>query len=202
MRLAAPLHFRGGRSDVLWIRTPRRAFEKTCKAAGADCASPAVSADTEMTVNSREAGALPVATPVTTPPEASRIHLLYLEGIRGWAAVFVALHHVWQFVVTRSDAHELPRWFTAMTVFKFGGYAVPVFIVLSGYCLMLPIARSTNSELAGGVRQFAVRRARRILIPYYAALALSLLFIAGYPRMAVPTHTPWDTALPALAVDS
>src|SRR5688572_16361158 len=56
---------------------------KTRKVAGADYASPAVSADTEMTVNSREAGALAVATPVTTPPEASRIHLLYLEGIRG-----------------------------------------------------------------------------------------------------------------------
>ena len=135
-------------------------------------------------------------------PEARSVHLAYLEGIRGWAAVFVALHHVWQFVVTRPDAHELPRWFTLMTVFKFGGYAVPVFIVLSGYCLMLPGARSTNSELSGGVRQFAVRRARRILIPYYAALALSVLLVVVYPRMAVPTHTPWDTALPSLAVES
>lgn len=120
-------------------------------------------------------------------PEARRVHLAYLDGIRGWAAVFVALHHIWQFVVMRPDIAHPPRWFTVTTVFKYGQYAVVVFIVLSGYCLMLPVARSTTSELAGGVRGFVMRRARRILVPYYAALALSLLLIAFVPRVVEPT---------------
>ena len=156
-----------------------------------------------MIVNCPETGAVPVvATRAGTSPETSRIHLLYLEGIRGWAAVFVALHHVWQLVVTRPDLGGIPAWFSVMTVLKFGGYAVPIFIVLSGYCLMLPVARSGRAELTGGFWQFAIRRARRILIPYYAALALLILLIASYPRMAVPSQTQWDIALPALSFTS
>jgi peptidoglycan/LPS O-acetylase OafA/YrhL len=135
-------------------------------------------------------------------PEPRQVHLAYLEGIRGWAAVFVALHHVWQFVVMRPDLGDVPRWFTLMAVFKFGGYAVPVFIVLSGYCLMLPVARVGDAVLPGGLRTFAERRARRILIPYYAALALALLLIVCHPRLGQPSYSQWDTALPALTVES
>ncbi|HMJ13183.1 MAG TPA: acyltransferase [Polyangiaceae bacterium] len=135
-------------------------------------------------------------------PESGRVHLAYLEGVRGWAAVFVALHHIWQFVVMRPDLGAVPPWFTLTAFFKFGGYAVPVFIVLSGYCLMLPVVRSGRAELSGGVRKFAQRRARRILIPYYAALGLTLLLIACYPRLSQQTFSQWDTALPALSVAS
>jgi peptidoglycan/LPS O-acetylase OafA/YrhL len=134
--------------------------------------------------------------------EPRRVHLPYLEGIRGWAAVFVALHHVWQFVILRPDLGPLPGWFRALTVFKFGGYAVPVFIVLSGYCLMLPVACSGTPVLPGGIRQFALRRARRILIPYYAALGLALLLILIHPSLSEPRHTQWDFALPALSSSS
>jgi peptidoglycan/LPS O-acetylase OafA/YrhL len=119
--------------------------------------------------------------------EARRVHLAYLDGIRGWAAIFVAIHHIWQFVVMRPDIAHPPRWFSAMAVFKYGQYAVVIFIVLSGYCLMLPAARSASSELAGGVGGFLQRRARRILVPYYAALALSLLLVAFVPRILEPT---------------
>jgi len=127
-----------------------------------------------------------------------RPQLAYLDGMRGWAALFVVYHHTWQFVVTRPDVASLPRWFTAMTVFKFGQYAVPVFIVLSGYCLMLPAARSLHAELSGGVATFLKRRARRILPPYYAALGAALCLILAYSRLQVPTCTQWDIALPAL----
>jgi len=56
----------------------------------------------------------------------------------------------------------------------FGGYAVDVFIVLSGYCIMIPVARSADGALRDGFRGFMKRRARRILPPYYAALLLCL----------------------------
>ena len=126
--------------------------------------------------------------------DSRRVHLTYLDGIRGWAALFVVLHHVWQFVMLRPDIAHPPRWFSVMTVFKYGQYAVVVFIVLSGYCLMLPVARSAGSELAGGFRAFIERRARRILVPYYAALGLSLLLTAFIPRVAEPGDGPFELA--------
>jgi len=53
-------------------------------------------------------------------------------------------------------------------------YAVAAFIVISGYCLALPVVRD-GGELKGGAFRFYRRRARRILPPYYAAVGLSLL---------------------------
>jgi peptidoglycan/LPS O-acetylase OafA/YrhL len=136
---------------------------------------------------------------MTTP---NRPHLAYLEGMRGWAALFVVFHHCWQFIATRPDVTTLPRWFHATTVFKFGQYAVPVFIVLSGYCLMLPVVRSPEMLLAGGITTFVKRRARRILPPYYATLGLCFVVLGAYPRMRSPTQTQWDCALPALTLGS
>lgn len=51
--------------------------------------------------------------------------------------------------------------------------------MLSGYCLMLPVVR--DGILRGGVQQFALRRARRILLPYYAALVLCLAVLSLDP---------------------
>ena len=60
---------------------------------------------------------------------------------------------------------------------QYGHWAVDVFIVLSGYCLMLPVVRSSDNHLRGGVIAYFVRRSRRIIPPYYAAILLSLLLI-------------------------
>ena len=51
-----------------------------------------------------------------------------------------------------------------------GHYAIAVFIVLSGYVLMLPVARSADGMLRGGIAGFIKRRSIRILPTYYAAL--------------------------------
>jgi peptidoglycan/LPS O-acetylase OafA/YrhL len=74
---------------------------------------------------------------------------------------------------------------------------VAVFIVLSGYCLMLPVARAGTGQLPRGVRDYFVRRARRILPPYYATLAASLALIALIPALRAPTGTIWDHSHPA-----
>lgn len=57
----------------------------------------------------------------------------------------------------------------------FGHLAVAAFIVLSGYSLQLALfKRSENGDFAG-FSKYIVRRARRILPPYYACLAISIL---------------------------
>jgi peptidoglycan/LPS O-acetylase OafA/YrhL len=132
----------------------------------------------------------------------ARVHLGYLDGLRGWASLYVVGHHVWQFVVSRPDADRLPRWFTLFTLFKPGSFGVTVFIVLSGYCLALPVARASEPELAGGFSNFVRRRARRILPPYYAALAFALSLVLAYPELQTRTYTEWDLALPPLTFAS
>jgi peptidoglycan/LPS O-acetylase OafA/YrhL len=80
---------------------------------------------------------------------------------------------------------------------RYGHYAVAIFIVVSGYCLMLPIVRAGAPGLREGYPAYLLRRARRLMPPYYAALALTLLLIALVPGMRQPTGVRWDVALPA-----
>jgi peptidoglycan/LPS O-acetylase OafA/YrhL len=93
------------------------------------------------------------------------------------AASFVVMHHVWQFS-TNGATEQAPGWFRSLTLFKFGPYAVAVFIVVSGYCLTLPTLRVGTTWVARDRRRFAFRRARRILPPYLAALFGSMALVA------------------------
>ena len=79
----------------------------------------------------------------------------------------------------------MPVWFRRLL--EHGAMFVAVFIVLSGYCLMLPVARSRRGELRGGTMEYLKRRARRILPPYYVALVLtSVIVLVGRIR----AHSP------------
>lgn len=138
---------------------------------------------------------------------AKRVRLDFLDGVRGLAALYVVIHHAylevayWQAMPGQhGGAHQepLPEW--VLTLFHpliFGHVAVAIFIVLSGFCLMLPVARRESLDMPGGFWPYIKRRARRILPPYYAALALSLLIIALIPGMHTKYGVRWDGSLPA-----
>jgi peptidoglycan/LPS O-acetylase OafA/YrhL len=71
--------------------------------------------------------------------------------------------------------------------FIYGRFAVVVFIVLSGFSLALSPAR--HGWRLGAVSEFVQRRARRILPPYWAALAFSLAvawLVVAPPGQGVP----------------
>jgi peptidoglycan/LPS O-acetylase OafA/YrhL len=91
-------------------------------------------------------------------------------------------------------------WRLMRRLFAFGHEAVAVFIVLSGYCLMLPVLRGSPRRLHVSFFDFIGRRAFRILPPYYAALGGSLLLLACVPSLRAHTGTTWDDSLPGLAV--
>lgn len=56
-----------------------------------------------------------------------------------------------------------------------GGAGVDLFLVVSGFCLFLPLVRGQNGQArALNARSFLARRVKRIIPPYYAALALIL----------------------------
>src|SRR3954471_12542899 len=89
-------------------------------------------------------------------------HLAFLDGVRGFACFYVMFHHG----VLDLPASGSSIYAALSAFFSEGHYAVDVFIVLSGYCLMLPLLR-----LKGGLPflPFMLRRAIRILPTYYAA---------------------------------
>src|SRR3954451_756297 len=102
-------------------------------------------------------------------PVAPRQRLAGLDGVRGLAALFVVVNHVFLRAFPGYPVDRAPFW---AAWFIYGRFAVVVFIVLSGFSLALSPARH-GWRLDGGSR-FAHRRAWRILPPYWAALAFSL----------------------------
>ena len=110
----------------------------------------------------------------TTAGVRPRLRLDFLDGLRGLAALYVLLYHASLRAGVLAAAAPAQPVAKAISVLHFcllgyGHLAVAVFIVLSGYCLMLPVARTEGAVLPGGALAFIQRRARRILPPYYAA---------------------------------
>lgn len=126
-----------------------------------------------------------------------RPRLEFLDGIRGICALYVALYHAVLFTGNGTDKTHFTGGLKPLTgLMEYGHYSVAVFIVLSGFCLTIPVALSANKDLRGGFRTYIRRRAHRILPPYYFALLLSLLLIWTLPLMQVPRGTAWDSKLP------
>jgi len=125
------------------------------------------------------------------------LRLEYLDGLRAVAALYVVLFHAGVgFLDAERPLHGLLR--NVQRGLSFGHDAVAVFIVLSGYCLMLPVARAAvPGQLVRGVPNYIARRAWRILPPYFAALGGSLLLIALAPVLETPTKTIWADSFPA-----
>ncbi len=109
--------------------------------------------------------------PITKP---KRERLAFLDGLRGVAALYVVCFHIWA-SVRFQNLGDIPMGLRiALSWSSLGRSAVCAFIVLSGFCLMLPVVRSEGILLRGGFRGYLKRRTRRILPPYFAALILSV----------------------------
>jgi len=111
--------------------------------------------------------------------------LVGLDGIRGLAALFVVVNHIFLRAFPGYPADNAPFWAAG---FIYGRFAVVVFIVLSGFSLSVAPARA--GWRLDGVSKFARRRAWRILPPYWAALVFSLLmswFVVAQPGWPIPT---------------
>lgn len=124
----------------------------------------------------------------------TRVEFRYLDGMRGVAALAVVIFHTFLFTGREGQAAlELPLigW-----IVGYGYLGVPIFIVLSGYVLMMPLTRSPTLQFRGGVTKFWGRRAKRILPPYFAALLVSLALIVCVPVMNRQSGTAWDSKIP------
>jgi len=99
----------------------------------------------------------------------TRRRLAGLDGVRGLAALYVVVNHVFERAFPGYPVDHAPWW---AGWFIYGRFAVVVFIVLSGFSLAQSPAR--HGWRLDGVSRFAGRRARRILPAYGAALGFSL----------------------------
>jgi peptidoglycan/LPS O-acetylase OafA/YrhL len=119
------------------------------------------------------------------PENTPRKRLVGLDGIRGLAALFVVVNHVFLRAFPGYPVDNAPFW---AGWFIYGRFAVVIFIVLSGFSLAVSPARS--GWQLDGVSRFAHRRAWRILPPYWAALVFSLLMtwlVVSQPGWPLPT---------------
>jgi peptidoglycan/LPS O-acetylase OafA/YrhL len=126
----------------------------------------------------------PRPTPPLTVAAPRQQRLAGLDGIRGLAALYVVVNHVFLRAFPGSPVDHAPFW---AGWFIYGRFAVVVFIVLSGFSLALSPGR--HGWRLDGISQFARRRARRILPAYWAALAFSLAvawLIVPQPGKGVP----------------
>lgn len=130
-------------------------------------------------------------SPAPVTQRKPSLRLGYVDGLRALAALEVVAEHtlgeIWPGVVPPSVAGALVQ------PFGFGHAAVSVFITLSGFSLMLPVARNGN-RLPWGVWGFYWRRAHRILPPYYLAMSLALLLTWLFIGQMTGSH--WDVSLP------
>ncbi len=134
-----------------------------------------------LAVRSASPGAAASPDP-PAPPQRDRV--VGLDGIRGLAALFVVVNHAFLRSFPGYPVDTAPFWAGWLI---YGRFAVVVFIVLSGFSLAVSAARS--GWRLGGVAWFAQRRAWRILPPYWAALAYSLVvawLIMPQPGQAMP----------------
>src|SRR5262245_21475623 len=102
-------------------------------------------------------------------PGVTRRRLAGLDGVRGLAALYVVVNHIFERAFPGYPVDRAPWW---AGWFIYGRFAVVVFIALSGFSLALSPAR--HCWRLDGVSRFAGRHARRILPAYFGALAFSL----------------------------
>ncbi|MFD8214598.1 acyltransferase family protein [Streptomyces sp. NPDC059697] len=130
---------------------------------------------------------LTVSPPLERPETRGRDQVLGLDGLRGLAALYVLLFHCWLLTMPGFPENSGPAWLGWL---MYGRLAVVFFLVLSGFSLAISPAR--NGWHQGGVSRFLRRRAWRILPPYWAALALSLVvawFVVPASHFGPPTGT-------------
>lgn len=114
------------------------------------------------------------AHPASTPARTRR--LTFPDALRGFAALWVVLFHIGAGGQVAAFQRAIPTWLDT-AIFTNGHLGVPVFFVLSGFVIALSIG--DDAVDARYVGRFALRRAIRLDLPYWAAIALAVAVLAA-----------------------
>jgi peptidoglycan/LPS O-acetylase OafA/YrhL len=114
--------------------------------------------------------ALHTKSAVSLPIERGR--LSFIDGLRGVAMLSVLLYHCWVHTIRSPIALSAGGRHLDLTApLHYGYLGVNLFLLLSGFCLTYPLAGRGQAQFRLDLGRFFRRRARRILPPYYIALA-------------------------------
>ena len=125
----------------------------------------------------------------------------YIDGLRGLAALVVAVGHTWgmvppdhpPFTLLNADAEHLLLW-----PWLFGKQMVWLFILLSGFALYWSEeSRRWSGRDATSLRTYFGRRAWRILPTYYVSLGLGALVTVALEALLVAPSPSLRTYSPA-----
>jgi peptidoglycan/LPS O-acetylase OafA/YrhL len=110
--------------------------------------------------------------------------LVSVDALRALAALWVLIHHTTFF----TDDLPFTPSFVVRFPFRFGFLGVPMFVVLSGFCIHLGVARKMAAGAPTGTDwgRFWKRRFFRLYPPYVAAIFVSLVIVA------LIGPSPWD----------
>lgn len=123
-----------------------------------------------------------------------------IDALRGLAALTIVIYHAramlwvglgetWRLYGFSADINAWLGYATAPL--SFGGLAVALFFILSGYCIhrrgAQHLAANPNAQI--NFKQFAFRRLWRIYPIYFAALCITAL-VDAYVRVYHPTQIP------------
>jgi peptidoglycan/LPS O-acetylase OafA/YrhL len=111
---------------------------------------------------------VPYSGAVTTAPASERTErIAAIDGLRALAFLLVFAFHSWQF----AGSPDIPVVSTVVSQ----NIRPDFFVVLTGFVLFLPFARDPSRVGRFAARPYLKRRLRRIVLPYYAALAYAIL---------------------------
>ncbi|MCE7951426.1 MAG: acyltransferase [Xanthomonadales bacterium PRO7] len=106
-----------------------------------------------------------------------------LTGLRGLAAGWVLVFHLWQFSGSPALVIHIADFAIHLTPLAASGFlGVDLFFGLSGFLLSMPFHRAALARAPmPNLRTFGIRRCRRVLPAYYANLAIivAVLFALG-----------------------
>jgi peptidoglycan/LPS O-acetylase OafA/YrhL len=124
------------------------------------------------------------ANPVLGTSQEPAARMGYVDGLRGTAMLMVLLYHSFVFFpfLHNMRSHSLP--FINLDILWKAHFGVNLFLLLSGFCLYWPFLNLKPGKKEPTLLEFAKRRSRRILPPYYVALAL----FGGLAILQVVTH--------------
>ncbi len=120
--------------------------------------------------------AIAASPPAPPVPPAPRIR--FLDGIRGWAALQVAVYHLVPDFLSVTSPTLMQGWI--VRVFD-GDLAVYIFFVVSAFALSIGFFETGNRET---IETMAIRRYPRLVIPILAcSLVVFVLMVTGAIRV-------------------
>ena len=131
--------------------------------------------------------------------EQLRSRLRSIDCLRGGAALAVVVHHALELRSPPDGPWRRVLWFRAIwTVLHQGYLGVPLFFVISGFCIHLRCAqaRARRQKPALAFGSFWKRRIHRLYPPYVAALCLSMSSIVVAVYLLKNPHAIADYPAP------